>query len=361
MVPLADGNLLFRGDGLSIRIEGRSAAFFRRSVLPLLEAGSSLSDIVPAASDVDLADLQAHLNSLVECKVLRVADGPVRPAFDCAGHNAPYLAALAYLGFDGVAAGRALETARIAIFGLEAHGAHLAKVLADCGVGQLLLVDPYPCQPENLALMGSADEDAVGKPRQEVVASTLAGRGKATRIETAGDGDLTREAVETLAEGCHLLVGCYDRGFLSAHLWLNQVSLAKRIPAIYADLQTQSVLLGPLVVPGETACYMCYRMRSVACTKDFDTAMNYEEHLDRQKDPALHRRGVLPGTPQYAAGLLASEIIKHLLSVSPRKLAGKVLEFDVLDMSSEIHPVLEQPYCPACKKKLSEPFHQPMN
>ena len=49
--------------------------------------------------------------------------------------------------------------------------------------------------------------------------------------------------------------------------------------------------------PGRSACWMCYRMRVLACEQDFDLAMAYEEHLDRKRQPSLAERPVLPALP----------------------------------------------------------------
>src|SRR5918992_1081674 len=40
-----------------------------------------------------------------------------------------------------------LANATVAVMGLEAHGAHVARLLADAGVGRLVLADPFPFEP----------------------------------------------------------------------------------------------------------------------------------------------------------------------------------------------------------------------
>ena len=107
------------------------------------------------------------------------------------------------------------------------------------------------------------------------------------------------------------------------------------------------------MLPGQTACYMCFRMRNVACEEDFNAAMSYEEYLDQRKRPALHERGVLPSMPPYIGSVLAMEILKHVLGLSQPSLAGTLLEFNALSFVTTTHPVLQKPDCPVCSEKKS--------
>jgi ribosomal protein S12 methylthiotransferase accessory factor len=155
-----------------------------------------------------------------------------------------------------------------------------------------------------------------------------------------------------------MLIGCFDKGFSATNHWINQASLTRGIPALYADLRGHVATVGPLVLPGQTACYMCYRMRSVACENDFSQAMTYEEFLDRRKHPALDERGTLPALPPWIAGALGLEVLKILLALGPPALAGKVLELNALTLRTIEHAVLLRPDCSVCgaeKKKWAFP------
>ena len=252
---------------------------------------------------------------------------------------------------------RALARARVAIFGLEGHGAHLAAILARSGVGGLVLIDPYPCQAGNLALMPAVGPEVLGRPRQDVVRDALRAQGGRTEFVTGGP-EVTRESVAELADGCRILVGCFDKGFSATNHWINRASLRAGIPALYSESHGHAATIGPLVLPGQTACYMCYRMRRLACEDDFGQAMSYEEFLDRRKQPALHEHGTLPALPPLIAGLLGLEVIKSILSLGLPALAGKVLELDAFTLRTIEHTLLQKPDCSACRleKKNGERF-----
>jgi ribosomal protein S12 methylthiotransferase accessory factor len=264
------------------------------------------------------------------------------------GQQAPLLAFLDEVGVPAGEAQQRLASSSVAVVGLEGHGAHAAAALAALGVGTLLLVDPYPCQPGNLALMPALGPDAVGQPRELVLKSAIEARGAAVRVTPGGTPAVTRASIDALARGCDLLIGCFDEGFSSTDHWLNAASLTHRVPALYARLHGPVALVGPLVVPGQTACYLCWRIRSIACQGGFTDAMARERRLDRQRRPALHDRAVPPPLAAQAGAVIAQEALKHLLAVDGRTPAGSVQEIDALHARTETHTVLRVPDCPRC-------------
>ncbi len=357
VVRLDEGGVLFRTDSLAILIEGASSRWLADRVIPLLDGRRGLAQVAEALPNVEPEELRSHLDALVESRVLRRDDHPFEPPEGDDAALGPLLDLVQELGVDSAEARAALARARVAIFGLEGHGAHLAAILARSGVGGLVLVDPYPCQARNLALMPMVGPGALGRPRHDVVRDALRAQGGPTGFVTGGP-EVTRESVAELADGCRILVGCFDKGFSATNHWINRASLARGIPALYAQSRGHAATLGPLVLPGQTACYMCYRMRSLACEDDFSQAMGYEEFLDRHKQPALHEHGTLPALPPLIAGALGLEVIKNILALGPPALAGKVLELDAFTLRTIEHPLLQKPDCSECRleKKNGERF-----
>ena len=170
-------------------------------------------------------------------------------------------------------------------------------------------------------------------------------------ITTAGQGVFDRDRVRALSEGCRLLIVGWDRGFHAAHHWVNEAALDLGVPALFSELRATTSFAGPLFIPGRSACWMCYRMRVLACEEDFDLAMAYEEHLDRKRQPGLAGRPLLPALPLQLASTLALEALKFLIRLNQPTLVDKVLAFDGLLGETRTHPVLVKPFCPTCSKK----------
>ncbi|HEY0606319.1 MAG TPA: TOMM precursor leader peptide-binding protein, partial [Herpetosiphonaceae bacterium] len=358
-VPLNDGSLLCRSDTLAIRIEGAFARVLVQRVLPLLNGQRSFEQVAALLPDLPGDELRQRLDSLVQAQVLVRREQP-QPAAPTHPAQVPLLAMLETIGLERQTTLQQLGQLRIVIVGLEAHGAQLAANLADCGVGSLILIDPFPCQPGNLTLMPLVGPEAVGVAREQALQTALQARGVSTEITIGGAQELTKDRIAALATGAHLLVGCFDKGFSATNHWINRASLEQGIPALYAELRGHTALIGPGVLPGQSACYMCYRMRSIACEEEFNAAMSYEEFLDRQKRPALHERGVLPMLPPYVGSLLALEILKQSLGLSLPALTNNVLEFNALTLQTTPHPVLQKPDCPVCGEKKNWIRAQPL-
>jgi len=358
VVPLGNGSVLLKSDTLAIRLEGQSANFFVEQVLPLLNGQNSLSKIIANLPQLSVIDLKHYLDDLVNAHVLRVTQVPLEPASPTEQILSSLMMMLDQLGMPAAKALERLGKARIAIFGLEGHGAQLAALLSRSGVGGLVLVDPFRCQMANLALNPLLGPDAFGKPRQIALREALESQGSIAQIQIGPESEVTNQWVAALAPECHMLVDCFDKGFSAIHHSINQASLTSGVPAIYAEAQSHIGLVGPLVLPGQTPCYMCYRMRNIACEDDFNQAMSYEEYLIRQKSPTLHERGVFPALLPYLASILAIEILKNQLSLVVPTLAGKVLEFDAFTLQSSTHQIVREPDCPVCgvKKKTARQF-----
>ncbi|MCB0212715.1 MAG: TOMM precursor leader peptide-binding protein [Anaerolineae bacterium] len=348
IVPLRDNEMLFRSDTVAIRLGGESSLFFVEQIVPLLDGQRSFDQLAAALPTVSPETLQSYLDQLVQLQVLQSLDKPQTAVSIAEQALTPFLTILNTLGLPLSAAMQKLRDMHIAVVGLEGHGAHIAAILGQCGVGRLTLVDPFPCRPGNLTLMPGANADAIGLPRQQIIKTLLDSQPNTPEVITAETQNVTLETVTTLATACDFLVGCFDRGFLSANQWLNQAAVKLGIPAIYAEAAGHIGWVGPLVIPQQTACYTCFRRRRLATSNNLAEAVAYETYLSEHQQPALHNRGVLPALMPHLASSVVLEMLKHLLSLGRPTLIGQVMAFNALTLQTKLHPVLQKPDCPVC-------------
>ncbi len=352
VVRVADDRVLLRSDTSTVRLDGEAAAFFAERVLPLLDGARTVAEVEELLPDVSGDDVREHLASLEAARVLRVR-APDDEEVDAIPE--PFARMLEALGLSRSESARALADASVAIVGLEAVGAELAVSLGRLGIGSLRLLDPFTAEEgdrvstAHAASVERGHDRAAGR-REDVAAALVHRVGGRTLVTTSG-GTALEEAVARATAESDLVVGCFDRGFLAASHWINRAALEHRTPALYVELRAHRVLLGPLFVPAQTACFMCYRMRAVACEDDFREAMAYEEHLHRSRVPIGHERPVLPPLAGHAASLAAIEALKVMLPLGSPTLAGRVLEYDSLSIRSQIHTVIRRADCPMCGKK----------
>lgn len=319
-VTLADGEVLLRSDTATCRLEGASARVFVELILPSLQGWAGLDVIMRPLAGYDETDVVALLDRLNGAGVLHKRsaspeDSAARPAS----------LALAELGIDEGGSARRLSKLRVGLLGLDTVGQLIASSLIKAGVGTLLLADP--------AHQAGGDE---GKPQAGGTALKL------------GPPELSRAAVEAFAADLDLMVVSFDRSFLIARHWANRAALATGCPALFVDVSLTEAVIGPTVLPGETGCYMCFRMRHLATSDNFAEVMAHERFLDAKRDPS-GTRPLFPGLAELSAGLATAEAMRVLFGPLVPALANAVTVVRPVEALIEQHHVLRQPDCPHCK------------
>lgn len=346
IVALGDQRFLLRSDFVAMELSGAAAVDLVDRVLRDFEQSRTADDIVLLLSDYRPAGVRDQIDELVAQGVLTVtADSKSQEPFQ--------------LFLDEIGLGASVSLDRLAqqnvgIFGLEAHGAQLAVLLADAGIGGLTLVDPYPFDEvhRSLTLIHGAP---IGRLRQDVVADHVRRDGESTVVVAPirTEAALDRGAVADTVAACDIVIACWDRGMSACNHWVNEAAVASGVPALYSELRATSCFAGPFVFPQRSACYMCSRMRSLACEDDFASAMALEEHHDRERRPALGERPMLPILPSHLSTVLGLEVLRYLLRLNQPRLVDRVLELDALAFETTSHSVLVEPACPVCGKKNS--------
>lgn len=343
IVRLDEERFLLRSDFVACGLSGETAVELVERVLSALGDPLTLDEIAARVPGYRRDSLHAQLEQFVGEGVLVRGGGESAPA------RSPYAALFEEVGLGADATLARLAAATVAIMGLEGHGAHVAQMLAEAGVGTLVLVDPFAFEHGHLALTPVCNPEAVGVPRELAVARHVARAGVETR--TSGVRELDREAVVGLTAGCDVAVVCWDRGLGAAAHWSNEAALQHGVRTLFSELRSTVSLAGPLFLPGRSACWMCSRMRALACERDFDLAITLEEHFGAKRRPLLAQRPMLPVLPVQLAATLALETLRLLVGLHQPTLVDKVLEFEGVTSMSQLHPVLVKPRCPVCSKK----------
>lgn len=356
-LSLQDDRVLLRSEAGVVKIEGSMADAFLTRLLSYAGRWRSREALHAFFTEFGDEDLDAQLEALVRQGVLCRRDGVAgddgRVDEDNDGERDPFAGFLDLVGIPSHEAIEVLRGSSVAIYGLEHAAAHAAVQLAQCGVGEIRLIDPFPLQHGDIACVPGATLAAVGLPRQEVVRDAVARAAPATRCvlpidDATGARGLDRARATESARGCRLLIAAFDRGFSAAQQWVNRASLETGVPALFAELGGHRALLGPMVLPGESGCYLCWRMRYLAARPSFGDAMAFEEHDRRRLQPVAHRRPLLPPVATWAGSLLSLEALKTMLALATPGLTDAILELDALSATMTRHRFLQRPDCPAC-------------
>jgi adenylyltransferase/sulfurtransferase len=250
---------------------------------------------------------------------------------------------------------RKLAAATVVVLGLGAVGASASLALAASGVGKWRLIDHLRVSPADPYLSAVYTSDDIGAGRAEIVRRRLEQIAPHAPIEVQNAPLETDAEVAASIGGSDFVLCCIDSGQASLVYKLNRVCLASGTPWIACESSAAEIVVGPLVVPGRTACHLCYKMRLVAGSETPEDEFAFQSFLDRRKqDDSMHRQNLV-FSAGLGAQLVALEAFKQLTGVLTPATRGRIFVFDTMHLTSTPHVVLRKPWCPACSPAAASP------
>jgi molybdopterin-synthase adenylyltransferase len=140
--------------------------------------------------------------------------------------------------------------------------------------------------------------------------------------------------------GC-LVATCDFGGVQLMNRW-NKFCLEGGCHFLPVVLQDLIGYVGPLVIPGETACYECLNARWNSNAEEPEprrTTIGFEEQ---------HFVGFHPSMAAVLGAVTVFELSKFYGLEVPFAVVGRLLEINLLTMKMEARKVLRIPRCPAC-------------
>jgi bacteriocin biosynthesis cyclodehydratase domain-containing protein len=313
-----------------------------RSLVELLASGEQSLAELWCALDLAPDAVRAKLDDLDRAGVLATASGspPLDPAdakrFD---RQLPYLADLG----DARELQRRLRDARVVVLGCGGLGTWTVAALASAGVGRFTLVDDDRVELSNLnrqILYGTAD---VGRRKVDATAAWLAAFDERIEVDARelridGPG-----AVGGLVDGADVVVLVADWPPYELARWVSDACVAAGVPLITAGQLPPVLKIGPLYVPGETACFRCHE---AALRR---AGARYDDYVEQaQRVPA--RGATLGATSGLVGTALATEILHLLCGVRPASW-GQALILDIRTLAVHAEPVAADPTCSVCRAR----------
>jgi molybdopterin-synthase adenylyltransferase len=332
-----DETLHFASHRRRVTLKGQSFREFERLVVPLLDGRHTIDDIQARVAHVFARqDLEKSLAVLASQALLD--DAPETVAADATPHDRYFTE----LGVDPQAIAARLSAARVLVLGLGPVGAGVAQLLSAAGVGSLRCVDGTTVRDADRVLSPVFGVGDIGALRVGVVARAAA------RVDVVDHMPSSDDELIELVRGADAVVSCLDAGWSWLQYRLNRACLAAGIPWTTGTTVGTEVVMGPTIRPRETACWMCYKMRAVACAPSPDDAFAFERMLDRRRrDDTDRQDGLL-----FGSGILANQLGLETVSLLSGALTpaalGRIVVTDLLTMTTTRHKVLRKPWCPDC-------------
>jgi adenylyltransferase/sulfurtransferase len=347
--PDEDGNeaLAFVSERRRIKIKGTMLREFKNKVIPLLDGQNRLEDIQSRVAGLLPPESVKAALDLLEQQGLIVAENP--DAGDGgASRLAPQLNFFHELGQPSREAQNRLTRAHVAVLGLGGPGALVASGLAAAGVGRLTLIDDLSVREADRlhgAMFAGAE---IGAGRAEAARAVIGRSAPEAAIDVAEAPLDSDEQMRAAVDGADFVVCCVDSGRSAYRHRLNRACNAAGIPWLSCVSAGFEGIVGPMVRPGETACHLCYTMRSVAAANDPEEDFNVQQFLDDRRRDDSDNREALGFSAGLTAGLAGLETLKALAGVGVCQTVGAVLAIDFLQSGLKRHTVLKHPRCPVC-------------
>ncbi|XXX73798.1 TOMM precursor leader peptide-binding protein [Sorangium sp. So ce134] len=242
------------------------------------------------------------------------------------------------------AARDSLARSRVLVVGLEPWGAIAATELACAGVGALHVLDDREVAADDLGPFAQAD---LGKDRALSLALALSRIAPgcavtAGALRVAPDRQLIQEDT-----GWDLLLACVSGDDLLVLQSVARFAHASSTLSLSAHLDGLEAVIGPAVVPGETACWNCCRLRRLATSDrpEADGALQASLLAER---PGRRARTYLAPTPALLGHAVALAALDLLAERGASRLAGHFMVQNLVDLEASSHAVLRMPWCAVC-------------
>ena len=228
----------------------------------------------------------------------------------------------------GEAGQQRLREARVLLCGCGALGSVIAERLVRAGVGSLRLVDRDWVELGNLqrqALYTEADA-ATAQPKAIAAAAALTQMNSQVVIEPLVE-DITFRNIESLAEGCNLVIDGTDN--FETRFLINDYCWSKHVPWVHGGCLGASGQVATFI-PGVTACFRCL----------------LPELPPREAMETCDSAGVLGSAVGLIANWQVAEAIKLLAGYEFHE--AKLIVLDSWETSARTLSLRPVPGCPTC-------------
>ncbi len=107
---------------------------------------------------------------------------------------------------------------------------------------------------------------------------------------------------------CGLVAVCTDRPYYTPFEELDRKIRKANRPLTFACIKDSTLIIGPLIVPGKSACYRCFHKRML-CHMGATMKVERVVRTALDRDWSLRSPGWLPTTPAMAAARLANQVL----------------------------------------------------
>lgn len=321
-------------------LEGEGLNELLPPILEKLVNPVSVDDLFKASKCISLNDLNELLSILEKQEVV------VKEPKDIDKELMKFYSQICYFSErvpNGVELQQTLKNSTIAVIGLGILGSTVAKTLAEAGVEKLALIDDCYVSQDDAWVGGQFTTQQVGRQRSTVVKEQISTYSDNLLASSTHLNDFSLSELAELIPEFDLVVACLEER--EQFLTLNKACAKAAVRWISCQINSDVGTIGPAIIPGETSCFECYRSWEISNDTQFDSQLLFDKNNLINGRPQVMTS--IPNTYCIAA-ITAAEVIKLVTKFSLAVTLNRVVTFNFSNMSSEVHRVLQIPYCQVC-------------
>jgi thiazole/oxazole-forming peptide maturase SagC family component len=238
----------------------------------------------------------------------------------------------------------ALKNAKVLLIGARMLGSRLALQLAQLGVRNISLVDDQRLSKQDLYFAPFLAPQKLDMSCAEATMFMVEKVNPQATVQVLKNQEL-KEALQN--KNYNLIIVAKDRPHPALYDEINKHVLEKKVTWTIVTMDGLAGIVGPTIVPFETACYKCYELRLESNIKEYSQYLQYKKYLN--DNPSEYGKSVgLPSFADVVTGFLSSDVPSILLNSGAT--FGKMIYFHFPTLRMEVNNVLKLARCPACGK-----------
>ena len=125
---------------------------------------------------------------------------------------------------------------------------------------------------------------------------------------------------------------------------INEAALASGKPWLLIKLVGYQSWIGPVFMPGQTACWACMAQRMRANRQVESFVLRHQGRQGSIKTSFA----AMPSTMETAVNLAVTEVVKFIAQGNNPRLENQILVYDHIKMELEAHTIVKRPQCTVC-------------
>ncbi len=159
-----------------------------------------------------------------------------------------------------------------------------------------------------------------------------------------------KENLKKILEVSDVILVSFENYFPSFLYEINSLAHEIRKPVLFSFIDGGLGVLGPLVTPGETACFTCFANALEASILHPSYYIPYKSYMEKKEGTFDIAISGAPPIYDIMSGFTLDSLIRFLMDPISSPVLNRVILLNFESLEIDIQDLLKNPYCPICSK-----------